>query len=525
MRGLNTVILVDGMQSRKKIIDNAIKDYWSVNHITDPLNDEKLTTEETLAEATVIVISTKTIQTASGDPEKLFSEIYDTVDSVPIVCYGEDIPNELYETAYRNDVNSIVEMDTGFEDNIKYLREEIREVTKITARDIQDTTFSVAQSLMSATDDELDTKINWALQSLGEKFNAVDCVAYDCDTETDTLTRRYAWNQGQDGDGESVNQKVNAVELRSDVIQGCDFPGYNDVLSSFSTVYYDEHTTEADTDLTDGHGTLIAIPIIVEWQLHAVFVMRTQDSRHWTEKIHTQLESIGELILHTDQRRQQRVELEQQNEQLEQFNSVISHDLQNPLSIARGYVEVTQETGDISELDVAYDAIIRMENMINELLTLARQGKEISDTESNRLHEIVTDARNHVTVPDGEIRIDDVPKEIMMECDSSRLQELFENLFRNAVDHCGDDVTVTVKVTSDDEIVVADNGPGIPEPKREKIFEHGYTENDGTGFGLAIVQRIIDAHGWGIAVNESELGGAEFVITPKDDAVETDKES
>lgn len=97
--------------------------------------------------------------------------------------------------------------------------------------------------------------------------------------------------------------------------------------------------------------------------------------------------------------------------------------------------------------------------------------------------------------------------------DEGRLRQLFENLIRNAVEHGGDDITVTVGEL-DTGFYVEDTGPGIPVDEREDVFEAGYsTQEDGTGFGLRIVERMIDAHDWKIHVTEGSEGGARFEIT------------
>ncbi|MFB6271074.1 MAG: sensor histidine kinase, partial [Halobacterium sp.] len=74
-------------------------------------------------------------------------------------------------------------------------------------------------------------------------------------------------------------------------------------------------------------------------------------------------------------------------------------------------------------------------------------------------------------------------------------------------------VTVTVGDAGSDGFYVADDGPGIPESERDAVFEGGYTTaEDGTGFGLAIVEDIVEAHGWTVDVTASEDGGARFDV-------------
>jgi signal transduction histidine kinase len=92
---------------------------------------------------------------------------------------------------------------------------------------------------------------------------------------------------------------------------------------------------------------------------------------------------------------------------------------------------------------------------------------------------------------------------------------LFENLFRNAIDHGTngslDSTDITVTVGFDDVLYVEDNGPGIPEDQREAVFEPGNTTtDDGSGLGLAIVEQIARAHGWEVDATEGADGGARF---------------
>jgi signal transduction histidine kinase len=117
---------------------------------------------------------------------------------------------------------------------------------------------------------------------------------------------------------------------------------------------------------------------------------------------------------------------------------------------------------------------------------------------------------NSVATDQATLEVEQLP---VITADRSQVKQLFENLYRNAVEHGGTDVTVSVGAM-DDGFYVADTGPGIPESEREAVFEAGYSTNqEGTGFGLRIVEEVADAHGWEVAVTESTQGGARFEMT------------
>ena len=107
-----------------------------------------------------------------------------------------------------------------------------------------------------------------------------------------------------------------------------------------------------------------------------------------------------------------------------------------------------------------------------------------------------------------------------VEADPGRLRRLLENLFANAVEHAGPEVTVTVGPLSEGDdppgFYVADDGPGIPPERREEVFERGVTTAEGTGLGLDIVRRAAAAHDWEVVLAESERGGARFEIHGSD---------
>ncbi len=219
--------------------------------------------------------------------------------------------------------------------------------------------------------------------------------------------------------------------------------------------------------------------------------------------------------LSTDVTAQKRREetLVRKNERLDDFASVISHDLRNPLNVAQGQLALHNESCEGGEeLDAIGSALERMEVLIDDLLSLARGGETVEDLGTVDLESVVRSAWQTVATPDATL---DVTGSQSMLADRSRLQQLLENLFGNAVDHAGPAVTVTVGPLEDaNGFYVADDGPGIPAAERDQVFESGYsTSPEGTGFGLPIVSEIAEAHGWDVAIVESSAGGARFEIS------------
>ncbi|WP_135822382.1 PAS domain S-box protein [Halostella litorea] len=216
--------------------------------------------------------------------------------------------------------------------------------------------------------------------------------------------------------------------------------------------------------------------------------------------------AISDITAQRDQART----LRRQNERLEEFASIVSHDLRNPLNVAEGHVELAREECDSDHLDAVAQAHGRMDTLITDLLTLAREGVGTGDVESVDLGTLVQNCWQNVATAETSLRTD---LDRRIRADGTRLQQLLENLMRNAVEHGGDDVVVTVGEL-DDGFYIEDNGPGIAEDARQEVFETGYsTAEDGTGFGLAIVKQVAEAHDWGVRVTTGTEGGARFEIS------------
>ncbi|WP_254764388.1 histidine kinase N-terminal 7TM domain-containing protein [Natrinema marinum] len=254
---------------------------------------------------------------------------------------------------------------------------------------------------------------------------------------------------------------------------------------------------------------------------------------------------VGWLFIVRDitDRKRHETQLERQNKRLERFADVVSHDLRNPLSVADGYVDLALETGDVSHLEKVQRSHDRMDAIIDDVLALAREGKSVSKTEPVELGAVAKQAWENVATGSNVLSID---SSAVVLADRARLLRLLENLFRNAVEHgstsppsharedsvehgrptdgaggseetteADPQLTVSVGVLGGNSVYgfyVADDGRGLPDD--EKIFEQGYTTNeDGTGFGLSIVEQIATAHNWTIDATESEDGGARFELT------------
>lgn len=205
--------------------------------------------------------------------------------------------------------------------------------------------------------------------------------------------------------------------------------------------------------------------------------------------------SVGVLRDITD-RKKRETELKRQNERLEEFTGVVSHDLRSPLNTASNYLSLLEAEYDDQRIERIDNAVDRMTTLVDDLLTLARQGKVVDETRHSSLSDIARRAWEAVPSEEASFTIEEDLGQVAV--DESRLRQAFENLFRNAVGHGGSDTQIRVGVLADGGgFFVSDDGAGIPPDQRDRVFDHGYTTSDsGTGLGLAIVKRIFEAHRW-----------------------------
>jgi len=222
------------------------------------------------------------------------------------------------------------------------------------------------------------------------------------------------------------------------------------------------------------------------------------------------LVGIGRDISQHKRRERQ---LQRQLDQFEHFGSVLSHDLRTPLTTAQGRLELAQETGDEEHLRQAETALERLDDLIEDLSSVMREGELVGDITAVEMEDCLRSMWESLETDEATLTVE---IEGSIQANEDALKRLLENLFKNALEHAGDNVHVTVGPLTDG-FYIEDDGPGIPESERERIFEAGYSaKENGGGFGMASVRQLVIAHGWEITATESKEGGARFEIRDVD---------
>lgn len=207
-------------------------------------------------------------------------------------------------------------------------------------------------------------------------------------------------------------------------------------------------------------------------------------------------------------------DLERQNERLEAFVDVISHDIPNHLNVADMRLDLARQQEDLSQLNDVASAHSRIESVISDMRKLVDHGEQINSVDWLSFEDTVGNCWSTCHSENKDVSLE-VESSGLIQADESRLKQLLENLLWNALEHAGSAPTIRVGLMNRG-FYVEDDGPGIPDSERQKVLSPGYTSSDGEahfGFGLAIVREVVRAHGWTLDVTESAAGGARFEIT------------
>ncbi|VTT86705.1 Gaf-pac signal-transducing histidine kinase homolog [Halorubrum sp. DM2] len=263
---------------------------------------------------------------------------------------------------------------------------------------------------------------------------------------------------------------------------------------------------------------------------------------------------VGELLVNSrdvSARKARERRLTDRNERLDRFASIVSHDLRNPLSVIRGSIEMARLRGETEPLERGERAVDRIDQLVSELLTLARQGTGMDEPTEFGLASVAHDAWGTAAEDEDDAELV-VARDARVYGDRGRVRQALENLFRNATEHAKpdapgtteadsdddrtddavtsedanggdaangdddgdaangdtDDETLTVLVTATDGgFLVADDGTGVDPDDRESVFDSGFTTRaDGTGYGLDIVREVVESHGWDVELRRESDG-------------------
>lgn len=223
-----------------------------------------------------------------------------------------------------------------------------------------------------------------------------------------------------------------------------------------------------------------------------------------------------------------RERLERSNRELEQFATITSHDLQEPLRKVRMFGDMLNEhvsPEGREYLARMHGATSRMQTLINDLLTLSRVNRK-----ERQLNNVDLNAIIKMVMDDLQVAVQDSQAEIIVgplgtiQADESQIQQLFQNLMANALKYRRAEHAPTVEIFGelvaegrDYRITVQDNGIGIKDIYSERIFEpfqrlHGIGKYPGTGMGLAICKKIVERHHGKIWMESAPNSGTRFVV-------------
>jgi two-component system phosphate regulon sensor histidine kinase PhoR len=217
------------------------------------------------------------------------------------------------------------------------------------------------------------------------------------------------------------------------------------------------------------------------------------------------------------------------------FVANVSHELRTPLTAIRGYVEALSEEDATTEdrrrfLDIIGRHTRRMERLVRDLLRLARldAGQETlelaaCDTRA-LLSGVVADVMSGVDERGQRMEVTVAPGAESVRADPAKLHDAVRNLVANAIAYAPERSTIRIQAAPAERgrvaIVVADEGPGIPEEDLSRVFERFYRvdksrarDPGGTGLGLAIVRHLVELHGGTVRAENGPHGGARFTIT------------
>ena len=406
---------------------------------------------------------------------------------------------------------------------------------------------AIAEVFLTANEDEIFPRVlELVVGATGSKYGLFGFIDEEGDLVVPSMTR-LLWDEGQSEDEEVV------------------FPNDDWGDSGWLAAIREkelQHVTDASSMPQEGRLRIersVAAPIVHQDRVIGVLQV-TSKPTGYTERelelVRRLCESIAPILdarISHEQEEQRRkeaeeeirlkaVELERSNEELEQFVSVASHDLQEPLRMVASFTQLLAQRyegqlDDKADMYIGYavDGAKRMQQLINDLLMLSRVSTRGRDPEPTDCNEVVVDVQRGlmdiIEENEAEVVVEELPEVL---ADASQLGQVFQNLIANAVKFRGEErprVEVGARREGDVwELSVSDNGIGIDPEFHDRVFVifqrlHERGRYSGSGIGLAIVKKIVERHGGRIWIDSALGEGTRFCFTmPAADALPTEEQ-
>ncbi|MDJ1431916.1 PAS domain S-box protein [Halostagnicola sp. A-GB9-2] len=397
----------------------------------------------------------------------------------------------------------------------------------------QETVALLGQRALESS--ELDQLFEKTVDLVTAALDTSHCEVLELDTDNDTLVLRdgAGWDDGLVG-----TETLSPLPADSQAGYTLDTARPIIVEDLEEEDRFDDNPLLSDHDIRSGITVVIG-PSDDPW---GVFGVHDTAPRRFTHHVINFVQSVATILASAIERAEYEYrlnetveELAASNERLEQFASVASHDLQEPLRMVSSYLTLLESRYE-NELDeealefieFAVDGAERMQGMIDGLLEYSRVETRGDPFEAVDLDEVIDRIRTNLTVQieetDAEMVVEPLPTVVG---DEKQLEALFQNLLSNAMTY-QDEQPVRIEITASERstawrISIDDNGIGISDEHVDQVFDiferlHSHAEFSGTGIGLSLCQKIADRHGGDIRVESVSGTGSTFSVTiPKRD--------
>jgi signal transduction histidine kinase len=308
----------------------------------------------------------------------------------------------------------------------------------------------------------------------------------------------------------------------------------------------DDGAAAAAAMLSDGVCSILFVPLVAKENTVGFIGFESRRSRfEWTVQEIDRVRTVGEMLVSAVDRcaaevslkqtaldlEARNADLERSNHDLEQYASIVTHDLKTPHVVVRGYLDllipIAKAHPERSEEAVVFGAaaqrgVERMARLIDDLLDYALAGRPLSTSVPVALGglaaDVVAELASDLEAAGVRCTIGSLPE---LPGEPTQLHQLLQNLVSNAIRFRSElDPTIEVSATRSGDgwlVVVADNGVGIPEELRSDVFAMfnrgaAATQSPGTGIGLAICARVVTNHGGRIWAEANPGGGTKMCI-------------